>query len=138
MINFMDEWDALLLDVFNRCRPTTSPKVSGEQRWMLYKEYQDFCERFLWFHTHRTVSVLSKYQIAQIFVAVKHGGGVGVMPGYISYSEFRTALVLLAFAGAESERRSHPVVYVNQDSRSSVAKSYSEKYKSTMKHKKNI
>ena len=93
VINFMDEWDALLLDVFNRCRPTTSPKVSGEQRWMLYKEYQDFCERFLWFHTHRTVSILSKYQIAQIFVAVKHGGGTGKMPGYISYSEFRTALV---------------------------------------------
>eukprot|EP00943_MAST-04B_sp_MAST-4B-sp1_P008111 g8111.t1 len=135
VVNFMDEWDAVLLDLFNRCRPTTSPKLSGEERWMLYREYQDFCEHFLWFHTHRTVSILSKYQIAQIFVAVKHGGGTGVMPGYISYSEFRTALVLLAFAGAESERQSHPVVYVNQDSRSSVARSYSENHKSTIKHK---
>ena len=135
VVNFMDEWDALLLDVFNRCRPTTSPKVSGEQRWMLYKEYQDFCERFLWFHTHRTVSVLSKYQIAQIFVAVKHGGGTGKMSGYISYSEFRTALVLLSFAGAETERQSRPVVYVNQDSRSSVARSYTEKYKGDLQHK---
>eukprot|EP00944_MAST-04C_sp_MAST-4C-sp1_P009391 g9391.t1 len=135
VVNFMDEWDEILLDIFNRCRPTTSPKMSGEQRWMRYKEYQDFCENYLWFHTHRTRTVLSKYQIAQIFVAVKHGGGVGHMPDYISYSEFRTALVLLAFAGAESERLSHPIAYTGRDSQSSVAKSYSEIHKATIQHK---
>ena len=135
VVNFMDEWDEILLDIFNRCRPTTSPKMSGEQRWMRYKEYQEFCENYLWFHTHRTRSVLSKYQIAQIFVAVKHGGGAGDMPDYISYSEFRTALVLLAYAGAESERMSHPVAYIGRDSQSSVAKSYSEIHKATIQHK---
>ena len=135
VVNFMDEWDEMLLEIFNRCRPPTAPRAAGEHRWMLYLELQEFCETYLWLHTHHTTSLLSKYQIAQIFVVVKHGAGTGVMPGYMSYSEFRTALVLLAFAAAESERRQHPAVYVSQDSNSSASQANIHSHKFLHEHK---
>ena len=133
---FLDAWDALLLDIFNRCRPSKGPRGAGEQRWMLYQEFQKFCEIFLWLHSHQTTSLLSKYQIAQIFVGVKHGAGTGLMQRYISYSEFRTGLVLLAFAGAESERRLHPTVYIGDTLNSSASRHQDiHSHKLTHEHK---
>ena len=30
VVNFMDEWDAILLEIFNRCRPPTGPRALEE------------------------------------------------------------------------------------------------------------
>ena len=102
-----------------------SQETDSKKQFMSYTEFMEFVDTHCWF-SKTAPNLLSKADIAKIFIAVKNGGGTGHHPNQIDNTEFKTCLVLLALCGTKACAVLPPIVHTISDSRSSSSLSSSD------------
>ena len=85
---------------------------------LLFLSFLFFPSSFLFFLLRSSPNLLSKADIAKIYISVKDGGGRGLNENQINNQEFKTCLVLLAMCGTRACQVLPPKVHTIAESRS--------------------
>lgn len=97
-----------------------NPLTDSKKKWMTYTEFMEFVDTHMWF-SRTNPNLLSRADVAKIFIAAKNGGGTGTKEDQIDNNEFKTCLVLLAICGVRACAILPPIVHTIADSRSSTS-----------------